>query len=439
MEKRKDMRTGKLCTGPLAGALVLIVLATSAFGGGFETHEQGAKAVAMGGAFTAQADDPSAVFYNPSGITQLEGVQASVGVAVIHPGVKFKSNGNPGMGTFPGQSWEIESNNWLIPNAYVTYKLRNNISLGFGGFSNFGLGIEWPNDFEGRFTPGSLKTVLTTYSFSPVIAVKPVEWLSIGIGPVLQRLDIDLRNFVFIAPPTPPLSPDRNSAETAQSKLTGSDWAWGYNAGLLFHLPLNFHFGVSYFSRVRHEINDGTEELTFANGLAQRQGGSSEIELPSSVKLGLAWSKDPWTFEVGAQWIEWSTYEELRVNFENGTSMVSPKNWSNVWSWQFGAQYRLSQYFDLRAGFRYEQSPIPSSTLDPLVPSGHREVYCVGIGSHFGAMTIDLAYNYIQDQNREWNNPAGSVDVGSFPLTRVTGEFTGGYGHVIAANISYKF
>jgi long-chain fatty acid transport protein len=435
----KGGRTGKLCTGPLVAALVLIVFCSSVSGGGFETHEQGAKAVAMGNAFIAQADDPSAVYYNPAGITQLERMQASIGVALIHPGATFKSNGNPVMGTSPGQSWEINSNNWFLPNAYFTYKFRNYLSLGFGAFSNFGLGIEWPNDFEGRFTPGTIKTELTTYSLSPVIAVKPVEWLSIGIGPVAQRLTIDLRNYVFVAPPTPPLSPGQNSAETAQSKLTGDDWAWGFNAGALVHLPLNFRFGVSYFSRIQHDINHGTEELTFANGLTQSQGGSSSLDLPSSIKLGLAWSKEPWTFEVGAQWIEWSTYKELKVNFENGTSLVEPKNWTNVWSWQFGAQYRLNQYFDLRAGFRYEQSPIPSSTLDPVVPSGHREVYCVGVGGHFGSMTIDFSYNYIQDTNREWNNSAGNVYVGSFPVTRVTGEFTDGYGHIFALNISYKF
>jgi len=439
MELKKDGNMGKAWTVPLIGILVWIILATAAFGAGFETHEQGAKAVAMGGAFAAQADDPSAIFYNPSGITQLEGVQASVGVSLVRPNVRFKSDGNPGMGTFPGQSWEIEDRNWFIPNGYVTYKLSKYFSVGLGGFSDFGLGIEWPSDFEGRFTPGGLKTMLTTYSLSPVIAVKPIEWLSVGIGPVAQRLDIDLRNLVLIAAPTPPLTPISNLAETAESKLKGFDWALGYNIGLLLDLPMNFHFGASYLSRVRHEIKDGHDELSFANGLTPRQGASSVITLPSSAKFGLAWKKDPWTFEVDGQWIEWSTYKKLEVHFEDGTSLVAPKNWHDSWSWQLGGQYRLSKYFDLRAGFRYETSPIPGDTLDPIVPSGHREVYCVGIGSHFGPLTIDLGYNYIQDQDRRWNNSAGNVNVGPVTLTRVTGKFVDGNAHVIAANIGYKF
>ena len=41
-----------------------------AFGSGFSIFEQGAKATAMGGAFVATADDPSAIFYNVAGIAQ---------------------------------------------------------------------------------------------------------------------------------------------------------------------------------------------------------------------------------------------------------------------------------------------------------------------------------------------------------------------------------
>ena len=40
---------------------------------------QGTAASGMGNAFAAQADDPSAIHYNPAGMTQLSGVQFMVG------------------------------------------------------------------------------------------------------------------------------------------------------------------------------------------------------------------------------------------------------------------------------------------------------------------------------------------------------------------------
>ncbi|MBV9187592.1 MAG: transporter, partial [Acidobacteria bacterium] len=49
--------------GVLVSAAMLAV-SGAAFGAGFGLFEQGAKATAMGGAFAATADDPSAIFYN---------------------------------------------------------------------------------------------------------------------------------------------------------------------------------------------------------------------------------------------------------------------------------------------------------------------------------------------------------------------------------------
>ena len=426
------------------GTLILPILSGLAFGSGFEIYNQGTKALGMGGAFTAQADDPTAIFFNPAGITQLKGTQVSIGIGAIQPEMTFQSNGNSIMGSTAGQETSIKAQTWFIPNGYVTHKLSDMFSIGLGSFSNFGLGVEWPRSFEGRFSQGAEKAVLTTYSFNPVIALAPVKWASFGFGPVLQYMGIDLQNLVFIAPPVPPLTGNRNLSQTAEGELKGNNWAWGGSAGLLLHLPENFHFGASYRSRVYHEITGGKQELSLlSNGaLIQSQGASSKLTLPSSFTVGLAWRKDPWTFEADAEWVEWSTYGKLEAQFSNGTSLSVPKNWNNSWTYMFGVQYALkvlSHYFDLRAGYRYEESPIPSDTLDPLVPSGVRMGFCLGLGSHFGPLTIDLGYNYVYDQPRKWNNASGDVELGPVTLTRVTGTFKDKYTNILATNISYKF
>lgn len=63
--------------GTLAGT------ATLAAAAGFKVNEQGAKAMGMANAFVAQADDPSALFYNPAGIAFLKGIQVNLGSLVI--------------------------------------------------------------------------------------------------------------------------------------------------------------------------------------------------------------------------------------------------------------------------------------------------------------------------------------------------------------------
>ena len=72
-------------------ALVLVLFLTtgSVFASGFSIYEHGAKATAMGGAFIAQANDVSSIFYNPAGITSLPGTNFGLGVTVIMPEFGF--------------------------------------------------------------------------------------------------------------------------------------------------------------------------------------------------------------------------------------------------------------------------------------------------------------------------------------------------------------
>jgi long-chain fatty acid transport protein len=412
-----------------------------ALGNGFDIYEQSAKAVGMAGAIIAQADDPSAIFFNPAGITQLDGTQVSLGACLVMPTMQFKSSGNALMGTFPGETNKIKDHTWVIPNAYITHKINDKVSVGMGAFAHFGLGVEWPQYWEGRFTPGTTKTILKTNSISPVIAFKPLENLSIGLGPYIQYFDIQLNNLVFIAPPTPPITPNNNRAQTADANLTANNWDWGWQAGFQLKIVEGLTFGAAYLSEIRHKINDGDQKLTsLANGAAiLKQGFSGEFTLPATLRLGLAWQGGPWVVEAGAQWTEWTSYKTLQAIFENGTSLTSPKNWHNAWLWRIGAQYRVNKYLDLRAGFLYDETPIPSSTMDPLVPSGDRKGYCGGLGLHFDRLTFDVAYNFIQDESRTWNNPSGDVKVGPATITRVTGKFEKAYAHIFAMNVTYRF
>src|SRR5512143_3819169 len=64
--------------------LVLLFAAASANAAGFRLPEAGAKAMGMGFAFTAQADDPSAIYFNPAGLTQLDGQNVMVGGTYIY-------------------------------------------------------------------------------------------------------------------------------------------------------------------------------------------------------------------------------------------------------------------------------------------------------------------------------------------------------------------
>jgi hypothetical protein len=70
-----------------AFSLTLLPAPTQA--AGFAIFEQGAKSMGFGGAFVAQANDPSAIFHNAAGIAFLKGNQIHLGGTAIAPKTDF--------------------------------------------------------------------------------------------------------------------------------------------------------------------------------------------------------------------------------------------------------------------------------------------------------------------------------------------------------------
>ena len=60
---------------------------------GFRFPHQDPESIARGNAFVATADNPSAVYYNPAGITQLEGQHVSAGLYLASMGIDFDAAG----------------------------------------------------------------------------------------------------------------------------------------------------------------------------------------------------------------------------------------------------------------------------------------------------------------------------------------------------------
>src|SRR5512134_1110533 len=129
----------------LAVILLLLFSASTSFAAGFRLPEAGNKANAMGFAFTAQADNPSAIYYNPAGLTQLEGNNIALGVTYV------RENGNQFTGTTPltggaTVSETQEDLNFFIPNLYYTHTSKaRKVAFGVGVFAPFGLGQEYKN------------------------------------------------------------------------------------------------------------------------------------------------------------------------------------------------------------------------------------------------------------------------------------------------------
>jgi len=431
----------RCCFAGWIAVLSVFLLPVVAFAGGFASNEQGAKASGMANAFAAQADDPTAVYFNPAGIVQLDGTQVTVGVSPVIPGATFESSTPAASdplgfrGTSPGQKTDLEDDAVFIPNVYLTQKISDRVSFGFATFSNFGLETNWPDDWEGRFMVGGTKAELITLSVNPVLAFKPHDRVSVAFGPVMQYLDFDLRRKTFTG----------GAAGEPEAKFTGDDTAWGWNAALLVWITENIKFGASYRSEVGHQINgklDFSPNVPPANLINTRL--TSSIKTPANAYLGLAWTHGPLTLEFDAQWTDWSSWSELKAEFNNPvgpgvTELVVEEDWHDAWGYRFGAQFAVNEYLDVRAGIAYDESPIPAKSVSARIPGSDRWIYALGFGGHYEGFTADLAYQYVDAESvklgREGQDPV--FDAGAAgPLT---GKFKDVDAHIIAFNLSYRF
>src|SRR5687767_6566488 len=101
---------------------------------GFARSEQGARAMGFGGAFTAQASDPAAIFHNAAGIAFLKGRQVSLGGSVITPRTSFT-----GADPFPGAAVveETDTPAQTLPAVFYTHQFTGRLVFGAGVHAPF--------------------------------------------------------------------------------------------------------------------------------------------------------------------------------------------------------------------------------------------------------------------------------------------------------------
>ena len=429
--------------GLLSFMIVLLMIFPSlAFSHGWAGYEQGAKAHGMGGAFTGLADDPTAVYFNPAGITQLEGTQISLGFSIPTVNGKFESAGTSGMpGVSAGVKTDLESQTFFIPNFYLTSKINNKLSLGFGAYTIFGLGFEWPDSFEGRFAPGGKNAELTTLTLSPVAAYQVNDKLSLSLGGRVEWADLKLENKIFVAPGVPEVS----------SEISGDDFGYAWNAAMFYKFTDDFSVGFNYRSKIKHSFDD--LDVNFSPQIGSigpipvglnNTKADLDVDLPQILSLGAAWSRGPLTLTFDVHWWDWSTNDELKFQFKepvNGqTSMTVPLRWKDTWTYAIGAEYKIKAFerdISLRAGFMYEESPVPDETVGPAGYQGDNLLYNIGLGSMIGPLYCDFFLTYVDTKDRTWNNDVGNVpNPGGGPIS---GEFSDYNTIIIGSNITFKF
>ncbi len=418
--------------------------------------DQSASATGQGTAFAAQADDPSAIHFNPAGMTQLEGVQFSGGTVLAGANTNFNSaNGTKVKGTFGGTvAHPPPSHLYLTANlGYLTNESLKDWTVGLGVTTPFGISVEYPKDSQ--VAPVSYNVELPLIDIKPTVAWKFNESLSFGAG-------LDIYTFASFIGEGQAQFQQTAAAGNAfglpagtSLEANGTDTALGYNASVLW-TPYRNNQGkplvnVAFVYHSGADLNFNGKFL--ANG-ARVADASTTIELPNIFSGAIAvWPvRDEfheWKVEVDVEYEDWSDFKNLNLNLSSGTTVPFVRDYDDAFVFMIGTEYVWLQPSLLpdwevaaRAGYVYTESPIPSSSFEPGVPDSAYSAPSVGLGfsCHSGgfflgmvkcdgfgvkAIGVDLAYQVLLYQKRGVsNNINGALINGEWDTTIHVGVLT---------------
>jgi long-chain fatty acid transport protein len=426
-------------------SLVLIAAAPLARGSGFLIYEHNAAAQAMGGAFIAVANNPSAIFHNPAGLAWLEGTQVSAGGTIIMP-----------KGSLSLPNWlvpayrkiDMEDQTFFAPNFYLTHKFGNKLAAGIGVFAPYGLGTKWPDPehFPLRYigTSNDMQTIFV----NPTLAFKVTDNLAIGLGVsyIHSSLSLDLVRLVEITHPVYGILLWKGDVPASVDKASGD--AVGFNAGLLykadkFSLGFNWRsgFDIKYKGKLKLDWKNMPAYLKALIPVPNEGDVSTTFKFPHIFGVGIAFNAtDKLLLSADAHYVLWSRYDKYVIDITYtglpGESETVTEDWKDSILLRGGVQYQLNESLALRAGILYDQTPQPEKSVDCNLPDADRVALTGGFGYKFGHLVFDATYHYEMFSDRKSPNR----DIYNFPSLGNLGEGTYSMkAHLIGISLTYLF
>lgn len=379
----------------------------TAYGLGIRIADQDAEATARGNAFAATADNPSAIYYNPAGITQLDGQQARIGLYSIWLNSHYRASS--------GVAYDTKDQIQPVPQVYWTFSGETApLSFGLGFYSPYGLSLEWPDNAPFR-TVGK-RGQITYLTFNPVIAWRINSQLSIAAGPTINYSQADLRQGMLLP--------------GDQFRFKGDDIDAGYNLGLLWRAHPKVAVGISYRSATTlryqgHSQTSGADPFVPSGS----QPASARFSFPQNVILGCSFRPTPaWNLEFDVDWTDWRRLKTVTLEQPSGNVPIA-FNWRSSLFYEWGATRYFDNGFRLSAGYIFSENSVPDQDFTPLVPDSDRHIFSVGVGRKYERLRWDAGYQFAY-------GPPRAVTSAANPSTNGQYRF---FSHALAISIGYSF
>jgi len=360
---------------------------------GFALIEQSASG--MGNAFAgggAVAEDASTIFFNPAGMTYIEGTQIVGAVHLINPTAEFNDSGTSTSGFNKPKNGNGEDAGDLsfVPNFYYKRDLTDTLKFGLGINVPFGLKTEYDKNWLGRFQ--AVKSEVKTININPAIAFKLNDQLSLGAGVSAMWAQAELTNAVNFG-----------AAGEGFGKVKGDDWGFGFNLGAIYQVTANSRLSIAYRSKVEQHLDGDvkfTRPATIPNAGAARDGNiTADVTLPETFSISaFSHLNNTWDLMGDITWTRWSQFQELAIIRSDGTTLGSPtiENWDNTLRYSIGTNYHYNDAITLRAGLAYDEEAVRDEFRTARIPGNDRKWLSFGAGWQLTPVSkFDLGYAHL--------------------------------------------
>lgn len=410
---------------------VLITASVTANAAGFALIEQSGSG--MGNAFAgaaAVAEDASTIYFNPAGMTYVEGTQIVGTLHLIKTSGEFNDEGSSGgLGRPRGGDGGNIGDISYVPNFYYKRDISDAVKFGLGVGAPFGLKTEYDKDWLGRFQ--GIKSELKTVNINPALAFKVNDQLSLGFGLSAMWIQADLTSAVNLVPV---------GGTESTLRVKGDSWGFGYNLGAIYQVTTDTRLGLAFRSKVDQNLKgDSDSPFTGLDAIPNRRLNgniTAETTLPETLSLSsFTHLNDEWDLLSDVTWTRWSRFKELRILRDNGSTLaVTPENWNNTMRYSLALNYKYNETLKLRAGVAYDEEAIDDEFRTVRIPGNDRKWLSLGAGWQATPNTkLDIAYAHLFISDPEVDDNQLAIARG-----RVRGDYDTSV-DILSVQVSHNF
>lgn len=287
-------------------------------------------------------------FTNPAGMTGLKQDMVVGGFQLVVPKIEFDPEISEAGGSDGGNAGNVAA----IPSLFAVKKLNDRWRAGFSVTAPLGGGMNYGDDFVGRY--GAQKVELAGMALSPSLGYRVNDRLSVGAG--VSALYTLFNETIAINNPDP--LPD------SKVKIENmDDWSLQPFAGVLFQATDRLLLGAVY--RGKADVNL-SGDLNFRNWqlpIPRPSANSAKLQWdnPQLVEVGMRYQlNDEWQLAVNADWEDWSEFSDNFLFVEGGTldpSAALDRQWRDTWHAGIALLHKRGNK-GYSVGLSYDSSPV---------------------------------------------------------------------------------